>query len=414
MTARNFIVDEGLSVDSTAVIDSSGKIVSGALSSVDSDSLSEGSSNLYHTTERVQDVVGGQLVTNGTHTGISFAYDDAGDGALDATVSLAGFDTGDLSEGSNLYYTDTRSRDAISVTDAGGDGSLAYNSTSGVITYTGPSASEVRAHFSAGTGVSISSGEISVGQAVGTSDNVSFGNLTLSGNLTVNGTTVTNSATNTTIEDALIELGSGNAGANSNDLGLILERGSTGDNAFIGWDESADKFIVGTTTDTGASTGDLTITTGTLVANIEGNVTGDLTGTADDADALSSAVTIQLSGDVSGSATFTNAGDTASITTTIQANSVALGTDTTGNYVATVSGTSNEIEVSGSGSESAGVTIGLPDDVTIGDALTVTGKGTTGFTTIGGTDGAFRNTFIHTAAPSSGDGQVGDIWITYS
>lgn len=44
--------------------------------------------------------------------------------------------------------TDSDYRAAISVTDAGGDGSLTYNSTSGVITYTGPSASEVRAHIS--------------------------------------------------------------------------------------------------------------------------------------------------------------------------------------------------------------------------------------------------------------------------
>ena len=104
------------------------------------------------------------------------------------------------------------------------------------------------------------------------------GNVVISGNLTTNGTTVTNSSTNTTIEDALIELGSGNTGSNANDLGLILERGSTGNNGFMGWDESEDKFIVGTTTGTGASTGNLTITTGTLVANIEGNVTGNVTG----------------------------------------------------------------------------------------------------------------------------------------
>jgi len=39
-------------------------------------------------------------------------------------------------------------RGKISVTDAGGDGSLAYNSSTGVITYTGPSAAEVRAHIS--------------------------------------------------------------------------------------------------------------------------------------------------------------------------------------------------------------------------------------------------------------------------
>ena len=38
---------------------------------------------------------------------------------------------------------------------------------------------------------------------------------------------------------------------------------------------------------------------------------------------------------------------------TIQANSVALSTDTTGNYIATIAGTSNEVTVSGSGSEEA-------------------------------------------------------------
>lgn len=42
-----------------------------------------------NTTENIQDIVGEMLVTNGTHTGISFAYDDAGDGAIDATVSVS-------------------------------------------------------------------------------------------------------------------------------------------------------------------------------------------------------------------------------------------------------------------------------------------------------------------------------------
>jgi hypothetical protein len=82
---------------------------------------------------------------------------------------------------------------------------------------------------------------------------------------------------------------------------------------------------------------------------------------------------ITLSGDVTGSATMTDLGDV-TITTTIQPNSVALGTDTTGNYIATISGTANEIVVSGSGSESAAVTIGLPDDVEIAGNLTVNGN----------------------------------------
>ena len=59
-----------------------------------------------------------------------------------------------------------------------------------------------------------------------------------------------------------------------------------------------------------------------------------------------------------------------STATNVTANSVALGTDTTGNYVATVAGTANEVEVSGSGSETAAVTIGLPNSVTITTNLT--------------------------------------------
>ena len=82
---------------------------------------------------------------------------------------------------------------------------------------------------------------------------------------------------------------------------------------------------------------------------------------------------ITLSGDISGSATMTNLGDV-TISTTIQPNSVALGTDTTGDYVATIVGTANEITVSPNSGESAAVTIGLPDDVTITNNLTVGGN----------------------------------------
>jgi len=60
---------------------------------------------------------------------------------------------------------------------------------------------------------------------------------------------------------------------------------------------------------------------------------------------------------------------------------IDLGTDTTGNYIATISGTANEISVTGSGSESAAVTIGLPSDVTIANDLTVTGNLTVNGTT---------------------------------
>jgi hypothetical protein len=52
---------------------------------------------------------------------------------------------------------------------------------------------------------------------------------------------------------------------------------------------------------------------------------------------------------------------------------VNLATQTTGNYIATIAGTDNEITVSGSGSENSAVTIGLPDNVTISGDLLVGG-----------------------------------------
>ncbi len=78
-----------------------------------------------------------------------------------------------------------------------------------------------------------------------------------------------------------------------------------------------------------------------------------------------------LSGDISISA----AGVVA--VNNVAANSVALGTDTTGTYVSTVTGTANEIAVTGSGGEAAAVTIGLPTNVTIAGDLTVSGTTTT-------------------------------------
>ena len=129
-------------------------------------------------------------------------------------------------------------------------------------------------------GTGISGTAISIGHS--TSETTVNDNLTVTGNLTVSGTTTTVNTTNTTVSDNLLELNSG-ASSNSNDVGIIIQRGSTGNDALFMWDESADKFALGTTTDNASSTGNLNMTTGTLVANIEGNVTGDVTGTATNA-----------------------------------------------------------------------------------------------------------------------------------
>lgn len=102
--------------------------------------------------------------------------------------------------------------------------------------------------------------------------------------------------------------------------------------------------------------------------NANGGVIGNISGNAGTATSLATARTISLSGDLNGSASF-DGSQNVTISATIQPNSVALGDDTTGNYVATITGTANEIEVSGSGSETAAVTIGLPNDVVVGTSL---------------------------------------------
>ena len=122
------------------------------LSVNDTDDLSEGTTNLYYTSARAN---------------------------ADFDTKLAGADTDDLSEGStNLYFTDASARASISVTDNGGDGSVSYNSSTGVISYTGPSAAEVRAHVSASGDLTYtqSTGVFSVTTYKSTDFNTDFGN----------------------------------------------------------------------------------------------------------------------------------------------------------------------------------------------------------------------------------------------
>ena len=77
-------------------------------------------------------------------------------------LDLGGNSSTDIPEGTNLYYTNARARGSVSVTDSGGLGSLAYTSGTGVITYTGPSNSDITGLISvaSGSGLTYSGGEI--------------------------------------------------------------------------------------------------------------------------------------------------------------------------------------------------------------------------------------------------------------
>jgi hypothetical protein len=191
--------------------------------------------------EYIADTVGA-MVTGNTETGITVTYQDS-DNTLDfATSGTASTAT----EATNVTVVANNSTDET-VYPTFVDGATG---TQGIETDTGLT-------YNPSTGL------------------LTAGALTLTGNLTVNGTTTTVATTNTTVTDNLLELNSG-AGSNANDCGILIERGSTGDNAIIAWDESADKFIVGTTTGTASSTGDITIAAGTLVTSTVEDSKGEL------------------------------------------------------------------------------------------------------------------------------------------
>ena len=132
---------------------------------VNTDDLPEGSTNLYLTNERIDDQVN-TLMTAGS--GISLTYDDAA-----GTLTVANTQTG-------IGLSD------FSVTDAGGDGSLSYNNSNGVFTYTGPSQSEVQAHITKsyvdGLGIAATSATTAAG-LTGT-PNISVGTISASGTIT--------------------------------------------------------------------------------------------------------------------------------------------------------------------------------------------------------------------------------------
>jgi hypothetical protein len=97
---------------------------------------------------------------------------------------------------------------------------------------------------------------------------------------------------------------------------------------------------------------------GNVTVSLPETINADTTGNAATATTLETARAIALSGDLSGSASFDGSASI-SINATIQPDSVALGTDTTGDYVAQVTG-SDGVSVTGTG-ESASVTIANND-----------------------------------------------------
>ena len=159
--------------------------------SLDTSNITEDSSYLYYTDARANSAIDARVnkafvdalnVVAASATGNAGSATVLANARTIAGVSFDGsanitLDTADITEDSSaLYFTNARARSAISVS-----GSLAYNSSTGVLSFTQRTDAEVQALITAGTGVSVSSGAVSIGQAVATSDSPTFSNMTLNG-----------------------------------------------------------------------------------------------------------------------------------------------------------------------------------------------------------------------------------------
>ena len=176
-------------------------------------------------------------------------------------LDFAGNTTADLGENTNLYFTNARARGAVSVTDAGGQGSLAYNSSTGVITYTGPSDSDVRGTLSvaSGSGLTYNSGTGEFGTSAIPNSQLA------NDDVTIGSTAIALGATGSTIA-GLTSLASGTLIAGVEDAASAIEIGS-GNITFEGSTADANETIL---TAADATGGDKTLTlpneTGTILS----------------------------------------------------------------------------------------------------------------------------------------------------
>ncbi len=276
------------------------------LATKDTGDLTEGS-NLYYTTARVNSDFDTRLATKSTTDlteGTNLYYttarfdsaftskdtDDLSEGTTNLYYTTTRFDsafsnktTADLTENTNLYYTDTRANSAIDTrvtkafVDALGIQASSVDANS-VTLGTDTVGNYIQTVTGTANKITVSgSGSESADITLSLPDDVQIASdLTVAGNLTVNGTLTSLDTTNLDIEDNLFQLNAGLTGSPVNDSGMLINRGNQ-DNGIFMWDESVDKFTLGLTTADGSATGNITLNSlGTLVANLEGNVTGQV------------------------------------------------------------------------------------------------------------------------------------------
>lgn len=287
------------------------------------------------------------------------------------------------------------------ISDETGTGSLVFATSPTFSTSLLTDSSTIAVFNTTATTVNAFGAATSLNLGASTGNTTINNNLIVTGNFTVNGTTTTVNSTTITVDDPIFVLGGDTAPTTDDNLDRGIEfryhTGSAARIGFFGYDDSTGKFIfIPNATDTD---GVISGTKGTIDANLEW---------ADVLNKPDYTTTVTLTGDVTGTANVS--GGTVSISTTIAANSVALGTDTTGDYVATVgAGTpstqsgSSGLTISGTGEGSA-VTIAHAETSSVTD-LTASGRTyVTGLT---------FDTFGHVTAVTTGTETVTNTDTTY-
>ena len=251
------------------------------------------------------------------------------------------------------------------------------SSTALTIGYTGTAASTTNISTGAVATGTTKTINIGTGAAAGSTTNINIGSaiggtttvnnsLTVTGDLVVNGTTTTFNSTTVTIDDPIFTLGGDTApGSDDNkDRGIEFRYYSgSAKLGFFGFDDSTGyfTFIPDATNTSDVFSG----TKGTL----------DVTSITGSAATWTTARTITLAGDLTGNVSIDgSAGVT--LTATIAADSVALGTDTTGNYVLSITNGSY-ITGGDGGSEGAALTLAV-DATTTNTASKVVARDSSG------------------------------------
>ena len=259
----------------------------------------------------------------------------------------------------------------------------------------------------AGTFSNISTnGTVSItGTSTGSMDNVAIGastaasgkfttvetsgNITVGGNLTVNGTTTSIESTTLTIEDPLIILAKNNSGGagNTYDQGLLFNRGSLSNVAFI-WDESDDLFaFINAQAETGATAGNITIDSYSNIkagaATFTGNVSTTGTGTFTGGLTVGGAISINGDGSTAASidGVVIGAVTAANGTFTTLTVNTALNTGTLkaadGTAAATIANSTGVITVGSSVLTTTDINGGTIDNTAIGGSTAAAGAFTT-------------------------------------